>query len=46
MKLALRTDLRGIEIPLLRDCTADETAKVLSAAIRIHRSRLGLPPVA
>lgn len=40
-----RSDLRGIPMPLIKGCTTEQTAKVLSAAIRAHRSHLGLPPV-
>lgn len=46
MKLAHRKDLRGMQVPLAKGCNPDQTAKLLSAAIRAHRSRLGLPPVA
>lgn len=46
LKLAHRDGLRGIEIPLVKHCNADQTTTLLSVAIRAHRSRLGLPPVA
>ncbi|MEL4503587.1 hypothetical protein AAEX63_01475 [Luteococcus sp. H138] len=46
MKLAHRPDLRGLEIPLVRGCDPEQTAKLLSVAVRAHRTRLGLPPVA
>lgn len=36
---------RGIEMPVLRGCNHQETADVLTVAIRINRQRLGLPPV-
>lgn len=36
-----RTD--GLLFPVVRGCSHEETAEVLSAAIRTHRQRLGLP---
>ncbi|MEL4358365.1 MULTISPECIES: hypothetical protein [unclassified Luteococcus] len=37
---------RGIEMPVLRGCNHQETADVLTVAIRLNRLRSGLPPVA
>lgn len=46
MKLAHRKDLRGMQVPLAKGCNPEQTAQLLSAAVRAHRSPLGLPPVA